>query len=147
MASRSGLETLQKLRLSEERQQELLLRELNQQVRSLQQKISEVEVQLREHMNQEREKLARTLRALELHFDELCRSSMVAYGRALEAKLAAEVIQRDLQMQRLLQAQRSREMVETLLRHQREADHREQLRREQQSVDEMFLLRAAYLSH
>lgn len=146
MAPRSGLETLQKLRLSEERQQELLLQELNQRVGSLQQRISEIKVQLREHMNQEREKLVGILRASELHFDELCRSTLVAHSRALEAKLEVEVIQRDLQMRRLLQARQSREMVETLLRHQRESDHREQLRREQQSVDEMFLLRTAYLA-
>jgi flagellar biosynthesis chaperone FliJ len=146
MALRSGLETLQKLRLSEERQQELLLQELHQRVRSLQQRISEIKIQFKEHKNRQREKLAGILCASELHFDELCRSTLVAHGRALEAKLAAEVIQRDLQMRRLLQARQSREVAETLLRHQREADHREQLRREQQSVDEMFLLRAAYLS-
>jgi len=147
MATRSGLETLYKLRLSEERQQELLLQELNRRVRSLQQRISEIEVQLRENMNRVREKLAGVLRASELHFDELCRSTLAAHGRALGAKLAAEVVDRDLQMQRLLQARQAREMVETLLRHQRDATYREQLRREQQSVDEMFLLRTMYLSH
>ncbi len=146
MAPRSGLETLQKLRLSEERQQELLLQELNQRVGGLQERISEIEGRLRRHMNQEREKLAGILRASELHFDELCRSTLAAHGRILQAKLAAEVIQRNLQMRCLLQARQSREMVETLLRHQREANQREQLRREQQSVDEMFLLRAAYHS-
>ena len=146
MAPRSGLETLQKLRLSEERQQELLLQELNQRVSSLQQRISEIKLEVRERMDQERQKLAGILRASELHFDELCRSTLVAHGRALEAKLAAEVVQRDLRMRCLLHARQAREMVETLLRQRREADHREQLRREQQSVDEMFLLRAAYLS-
>jgi flagellar biosynthesis chaperone FliJ len=146
MAPRSGLETLQKLRLSEERQQELLLQELNQRVSSLQQRISEIKLEVRERMDHEREKLAGILRASELHFDELCRSTLVAHGRALEAKLAAEVVQRDFRMRCLLQARQAREMVETLLRQRREADHREQLRREQQSVDEMFLLRAAYLS-
>lgn len=146
MALRSGLETLQKLRLSEERQQELLLLELNQRVSHIQREIVEIEIQLQQHRNQEQRKLAETLRASELHFDELCRATLVAQGRALATKLTAEIIQRDLQMQRLLQARQSREMVETLLRHRREADHREQLRREQQSVDEMFLLRAAHIS-
>jgi flagellar export protein FliJ len=144
MALRSGLETIQKLRRSEERQQELLLQEINQRIRSLQQKIQEIKAQLSQGRDQELRKLEGRMPAAELHFDELCRSILTAHGRVLEAKLTIELAQRDVRMRDLLRARQARETVETLVHHQQESHRREQLRREQQLVDEMFLLQAAF---
>jgi flagellar export protein FliJ len=146
MAQQSGLETLRKLRQSEERQQELLLQEVNQRIGNLRHKISDLEAELTHRKEQQLRKLAGLVPASELQFDELCHSALLAYGRALKMKLAAEVEQRDLQMQNLLRARQARETVETLVHHKQEARRSEQLRREQQSVDEMFLLRTAYLA-
>jgi len=136
-----SLESVRKLRHSQERQQELLLAKVNQQVSRLQQQIADIETRIRRSSEEERQKLENRVAASELQFDLVCRSLLSQQKCALEKELSSALTLRDTQREAFRQARRRREVLDTLRTHQLELLRREQLRREQRRADEQFLLR------
>ncbi len=144
MAFHSPLETLRKLRYSEERQQELLLLQINQRVSALQLAIGDLKNTKREMRNRELLELEGRLYGAELHFDVLCLSALDVREKELDRKLVAELAARQTRMQAFRLARQRRETVETLVNHQREESQKREARKNQQIVDEMFVLRSKH---
>lgn len=84
-------------------------------------------------------------RAAQLHFEMLCRSSLLEYRRRLETELiqGEELCQRrSLEYQ---QARQQREVLDRLRQQRIEAYRLEETRRQQQRLDELFLWRREFL--
>ncbi len=146
MAFRSRLETLLKLRRSEERQQELLLLEANRIVSSLEEAIQCIEKRERSIRDQQLEELKDHLYGSQIHLDEASLVALRGHWRDLNTKLSAAVASRETRTRNFRLARRKREMVETLVSHQREEYLRQEVRNEQRNIDEVFLLRARFQS-
>ncbi|MFZ0286556.1 MAG: flagellar FliJ family protein [Terriglobales bacterium] len=139
------LDAVLRLRQSLERQQELLLREANQQVTALQLRIGELNAQISAHAIQQNLQLASTLSAAELQFLQLCRSVLLGQRGGLEKRLATAQAIQDSRMASFCQARQQREVMETLRQTQMQVYRQDAARRDQRHLDDMLLLRRAYL--
>jgi flagellar export protein FliJ len=135
------LESLRKLRQSEEHQQELLLEESNQRVTAIELQIAELEAQIRRAADAQLLKLENRATASELHFDLLCRRAARDRELALHKELQAALVLRDKRRENFRQARHRREVLDSLRNHQAQVYRREEMRQEQRRADEAFLLR------
>jgi flagellar export protein FliJ len=145
MAFQFSLDAVLRLRQSLQRQQELLLREANQQLTALQVRIDDLNAQISQHATQENLKLASTLSAAELQFMQLCRSVLLGQRGGLEKRLATAQALRDSRMTSFRQARQQREVLETLCQTQAQVYGQSEARQNQRQLDDLLLLRRAYL--
>jgi flagellar export protein FliJ len=145
MAFQFTLDAVLRLRLSMERQQELLLHEANQQVTALQLRIDNLNAQMTQDAAQENLQLTSALSAAELQFIGLCRSVLLGQRSGLERRLAAAQALRDSRMASFRQARQQREVLQTLRQTQAQVYHQNQARQNQRHLDDLLLLRRAYL--
>jgi flagellar export protein FliJ len=145
MAFRFSLDAVLRLRRSLERQQELLLREANQQMIAIQLKIDHLDAQLSQQASQEDLQLASTLSAAELQFLRICRSVLQGQRGGLEKRLAATQAVRDSRMAAFRQVRQQREVLETLRQAQTLVYRQNEARQNQRQLDDLLLLRRAYI--
>jgi flagellar export protein FliJ len=145
MAFHFSLDAVLRLRRSLERQQELLLREANQQMIAIQLKIDHLDAQLSRQASQENLQLASTLSAAELQFLRVCRSVLQGQRGGLEKRLAAAQAVRDSRMATFRQARQQREVLETLRQAHSLVYRQNEARQSQRQLDDLILLRRAYL--
>jgi flagellar export protein FliJ len=145
MAFRFSLDAVLRLRRSLERQQELLLREANQQMIAIQLKIDHLDAQLSQQASQEDLQLASTLSAAELQFLRICRSVLQGQRGGLEKRLAATQAVRDSRMAAFRQVRQQREVLETLRQAQTLVYRQNEARQNRRQLDDLLLLRRAYI--
>jgi flagellar export protein FliJ len=145
MAFHFSLDSVLRLRRSLERQQELSLREANQQVTALQLRIDSVNAQLLERTTQGNLQLASQSSGAELQFMQLCRSTLLAQRSNLGKRLATAQAVRDSYVASFRQARQQREVLETLRQTQAQVYRQHEARQNQRRLDDLLLLRRAYL--
>lgn len=145
MAFQFSLDAVLRLRQSLEHQQELLLREANQQMSALQLRIDHLTVQLSQRALHESLLLASTVSGAELQFLRLCSSVLLAQRGGLEKRLAAAQAVRDSRMASFRQARQQREILATLRQAQFQVYLQNEARHNQRQLDDLLLLRRAYL--
>jgi flagellar export protein FliJ len=145
MAFRFSLETLLRVRLSLERQHELLLQEANLRVALLQRQIAGVDSGRETNLERQRPHLESGLSAAELQFDMLCDSVLLKRRGDLERQLVAAEVLRHSRNEEFQQARRQRETMDTVRRRQLEIYRQQEARQDQRRIDDLFLLRRAYL--
>lgn len=147
MAFHFSLDVVLRVRQSLEHQQELLLREANHRVMTLEQQVEELNAWLAADSQQELQQLVCGLSAAELHFDLLCRSALLERRRALEKDAVEARAARNNCAASFHQARQQREVVETLRQRQLELYRQLEARKQQRQVDDLFLLRSARRQH
>jgi flagellar export protein FliJ len=140
MSFRFSLDAVLRLRQGLEHQQEVLLREANHHITSLERQAEEVGAVLLADTKRERQELAAGMRAAELHFDLLCRSTLFERQRALEKHVLDARAERDVRAASFRQARQQREIIETLRRRHWEFYHQLEVRQQQREMDDLFLL-------
>jgi flagellar export protein FliJ len=143
MAFHFFLDAVLRLRQSLERQQELLLREANQQMNAVQLRIDHLNTQLALYAAQETQQSI--LSGAELHFMGLCRSVLLGQRGSLEKRLATAQTIRNSRMTSFRQARQQREVLETLRHTQVQLYRQNEARQNQRQLDDLLLLRRAYL--
>jgi flagellar export protein FliJ len=145
MAFRFSLETFLRVRLSLERQHELLLQEANLRVALLRRQIAGVDSGRETNLERQRPHLESGLSAAELQFDMLCDSVLLERRGDLERQLVAAEVLRHSRNEEFQQARRQRETMDTVRRRQLEIYRQQEARQDQRRIDDLFLLRRAYL--
>jgi flagellar export protein FliJ len=140
-----SLETLLRYRQSLEHQQELLLQEINQQIRKLQREIDDTSRRLQELTAAEHSQMESGLTAAEMQFNLLCRSVLFRHRAELGKEMIRRLELREQRRQTLLHAQRQRKIVDTLREHQFQLFRQQEARQEQRRLDDAFLLRREFL--
>lgn len=141
MAFHFSLDVVLRVRQGLERQQELLLREANRHLMTLEQQVEELNTSLLAAARQELQQLAAGLSAAELHFDLLCRSALLERRCVLEKDAVKARAARDIQAASFRQARQQREVIETLRQRQFGIYRQLEARKHQREVDDLFLLR------
>lgn len=141
MAFRYNLEALLRLRLSEERQEELRLRALSSAVARLRGELQELEEARFERRRGVQEKLERGGAASLLHYDATCDATYTEKRAAVRHELDCAQTQRRKQLDAYQAARRRSEILRVLRQHRLDDYNLELLRREQQLFDEAFLIR------
>ena len=145
MPFRFSLQPVLRFRASLERQHELLLEQANQKTAALRLEIEAVDRHSTESAARAQRELEAGSPAAELHFELLCRSSLLEYRRKLEAELTRCEELRQRRSLEYRQARQQREVIEQL-RHERLKIYRlEEAHRQQQRLDEAFLARREFL--
>ena len=147
MAFHFSLDIVLRVRQSLEHQEELLLREANHRVMTLEQQAEELNAWLAADARQQRQQLVCGLSAAELHFDLLCRSVLQERRRTLEKDAVEARAARDNRAASFRQARQQREVVETLRQRQFELYRQLEARKHQRQVDDLFLIRRARHQH
>lgn len=145
MPFRFALSTLLRYRQSVEHQQKLLFQDALRQVALVQLHIDRTEQALAALSVNERSELTKGLTAAELQFNSLCREALLFRRDELNREMSRK---KELRAQRrgaFLQAQRQREIVETLQQRQLQLYRQKENRAEQSRLDEAFLLRREFL--
>jgi len=139
MAFQFSLEPVLRLRRSEQRQQELILQKMNEQVNRITFALQSIEDEIRQ-VSSERNHQADLIGA-EIHFDQQ-RCDILAQRRAYREFLLQKA--REQQAQAMKEFQRiwqRREALEILRRREQQAYVFEEARREQRVQDDLFLQR------
>src|SRR5579864_968924 len=139
MAFRFSLEPVLRLRRGEQRQQELILQKMNEQVNRITFALQSIEDEIRQ-VSSERNHQADLIGA-EIHFDQQ-RCDILAQRRAYREFLLQKA--REQQAQAMKEFQRiwqRREALEILRRREQQAYVFEEARREQRVQDDLFLQR------
>lgn len=145
MAFRFPLETLLRFRQSVERQEEMQLQAVNQNLRNLNAEIESFEQSENNRCAARKESLTAGLSGAELHF-ELCCDAMAEHRRgALQKERARQEKLRDQQYEKFRQARIQREVLESVRETQLRSYQKEQARREQRSLDDLFLMRREFV--
>jgi flagellar protein FliJ len=145
MPFRFPLEAVLHFRQSQEHQQELRFRSLNQQVARMRHLIEQIEERIRHSQTRARAEMDKGTTAAEIRF-------------ALDGTITLRQLRQDMERERvrlqhlcdqqrkvLQQARRERETYERLREQQLQEYNRSQNRRQQRQFDDMFLLRRSYL--
>ncbi len=145
MAFKFSLAALLRFRLSQERQQELLLQEAAQRVAGLRREIDAVKLAIDEIKDSDQGALASGLRAAQLHFDLSRRAVLEGHGKRLEKSLADAKKAYEERRRQFQHARQQREIVEALRRNQFQQYSEQEKRDEQRRLDDLFLLRRGFL--
>jgi len=145
MAFHFPLDTLLRYRRSLEHQEKLRFQEALRQVAAVQSQIGTADQQLRALAETQSGQLSAGLTSAELHFHALCRNVLQRRREELQRELAEKQRLCELGRRHFLEAQRQREIVETLRRRQFQLYRQKETRVEQARLDEMFLLRRELL--
>jgi len=140
MAFRFPLDTVLRVRQGMEHQQELLLREANQRLMSVEWQAEKLNSALMANSARALQQMLAGTSAAELHFDLLCRSTLLERRRSLEKDVAEARAARDTRAASFRQARQQREIVETLRQHSFRLYHQVESRRQQREIDDVFLL-------
>lgn len=146
MAFHSSLDVLLRVRRGLERQQELLLKDANGRVATLQHEFDGIKSEITANAQSELLQLQSCLRGAELHFDLLCRSGLRIKCRSVEMELSKAQALRESRARSFRLARQQREILETLRQQQLQAYLQQTARQDQRRLDDLFLLRRAYLS-
>src|SRR5579864_8250761 len=139
MAFRFSLEPVLRLRRGEQRQQELILQRMNEQVNRFVLELQSIEDEVRQ-VSSERNHQADIIGA-EIHFDQQ-RCDILAQRRAHREFLLQQA--REQQSEAMKEFQRiwqRREALEILRRREQQVYALEEVRREQRAQDDLFLQR------
>ena len=145
MAFRFSLEAVLRLRQSLEQQQELRLREANQQVSALARQVHDVDLQLTRGATRERQRLESGVSAAEIKFEQQCLSVLQEHRSRLEQRRDEAIRARDVCAAAYRKARQQREVLETFRNQQLQAHRQEMDRHNQRSHDDLLLLRRAFL--
>jgi flagellar export protein FliJ len=145
MPFRFPLEAVLHFRQSQERQQELRFRSLNQQVAGMRHLIEQADERIRHAQALARKELETGTTAAEMRFAVDGTFSLRQLRQDMERERVRLQHLCDQQRKVLQQARRERETYENLREQQRQEYDRNLNRREQRQLDDLFLLRRSYL--
>jgi len=145
MTFRFSLQAVLRFRASLEHQQELLLQQAHQNAAAVRRKIETLDHRLAENTALTMRELKAGAHAAQLHFEMLCRASLLEYRHKLETELieCEKLCQRRSLDYRL--ARQQREVLDRLRNQRLEVYRLEEARRQQQRLDELFLWRREFL--
>lgn len=141
MAFRFALESLLAVRQSQERQEELRLLALAQQIAQVERELQHLAQQELMMWEQTRQWLREGLAGAEINFEATCALARAERRQVLERARATLEQQRLAQQRAYQRARQAREVLQSLRDRQWESYRILQKRREQRELDELFLRR------
>ena len=145
MAFHFSLETLLRVRHSQEKREELLLQNANRKVAAILREIEKLDGFLKDRQNLRGDELHQGAFAAELHFGLLGDEALQHRRQALSEDLARAEALRDQQRDIYRRARADREAVETIRDHQFSLYRQQRDRRGQRDLDNFFLMRREFL--
>jgi flagellar FliJ protein len=140
LAFRFTLESLLRLRISQEHQQELLLQAANHQVAHIGHYLANLESREKSLSLGEQALLADGMPAAEMHFVDQCLSVLEEHKRAVHKELVKAQQALAQQIAAFEEARRQRRLVEELRERRRQVYRQLESRREQRSLDDLYLI-------